>query len=133
MSESARQIALWLIPAAPLAASVLIALTGVRWLRQRSHWPCILAVAVSLAASLDIMSKFRLSRILLPGKGRFATKCLEPSRPSSSAAHNAMMIVFSGLTPVSMTAFAIVMMPTVPDPLSSAPFQTYPFHMPMWS
>jgi len=55
VSESARQIALWLIPAAPLAASVLIALTGVRWLRQRSHWPCILAVAVSLAASLAVL------------------------------------------------------------------------------
>ena len=55
MSESARQIALWLIPAAPLAACVLIALTGVRWLRQRSHWPCILAVAVSLAASLAVL------------------------------------------------------------------------------
>ena len=55
MSESARQIALWLIPAAPLAASVLIALTGPRLLRRWSHWPCILAVAVSLIASLAVL------------------------------------------------------------------------------
>ncbi len=55
MSEAARQIALWLIPGAPAAACVLIALTGVRWLRERSHYPCILALCVSLGSSLGVL------------------------------------------------------------------------------
>ena len=54
--ETVRQIALWSIPAAPLAACVLIALTGVRWLRERSHYPCILALVVSLGSSLGVLA-----------------------------------------------------------------------------
>ncbi len=46
---------LWLIPALPLAASVLIALLGPRGLRGQSHWPCILAIAVSCALSLIVL------------------------------------------------------------------------------
>src|SRR5262249_36500306 len=38
---------LWLIPALPLAASVLIALLGPRVLRRHRHWPCVLAIAAS--------------------------------------------------------------------------------------
>ncbi len=56
MSETVRQIALWSIPVAPLAACVLIALTGVRWLRERSHYPCILALVVSLGSSLGVLA-----------------------------------------------------------------------------
>ncbi len=82
---------------------------------------------------LDIMSKFRFRRMLFTGRGSFETKYLEPSSPFSSAAHNAIIIVFSGLMPVSIIAFAIVIIPTVPDPLSSAPFHTYPSDIPMWS
>ena len=55
MTNAATQIALGLIPAAPLAACLLIALTGVRWLRGQSHWPCILGIAASLAASLAVL------------------------------------------------------------------------------
>src|SRR5438128_2004017 len=33
---------LWLIPALPLLGGVLTAALGPRWLRQHSHWPCIL-------------------------------------------------------------------------------------------
>ena len=40
MSEAAISTILWLIPVAPLAAAVVIALLGPQWLRERSHLPC---------------------------------------------------------------------------------------------
>jgi NADH-quinone oxidoreductase subunit L len=55
VAEHLTPVALWLIPAAPLSACVLIALMGARWLGPRSHWPCILAIATSLAAALWIL------------------------------------------------------------------------------
>jgi NADH-quinone oxidoreductase subunit L len=48
---------LWLIPALPLAASVLTAFLGPRLLRRQSHWPCILAVAASCVLSLYLFGK----------------------------------------------------------------------------
>ena len=42
---------LWLIPLLPLTASVLTAFLGPRWLRQHSHWPCIVAVLGSCLLS----------------------------------------------------------------------------------
>jgi NADH-quinone oxidoreductase subunit L len=47
---------LWLIPALPLAASVLIALLGSRLLRQQSHWPCVLAIAGSCVLSVMVLA-----------------------------------------------------------------------------
>jgi proton-translocating NADH-quinone oxidoreductase chain L len=47
---------LWLIPLFPLAASVLIAFLGPMWLRQHSHWPCVLATAASCACSIALLS-----------------------------------------------------------------------------
>ncbi|MGH7127199.1 MAG: NADH-quinone oxidoreductase subunit L, partial [Planctomycetaceae bacterium] len=59
MSESLMQAtteaALWLVPAAPLAAAVLIALLGPIRLKEKSHWPCIGAIGLSLAASLWLL------------------------------------------------------------------------------
>ena len=49
MSESAIQTILWLIPGAPLAAALVIALLGPKWLRERSHWPCWVALGASTA------------------------------------------------------------------------------------
>ena len=45
---------LWLIPALPLLAAVLITLgfTGVRGLRRHAHWPCIIAIAGSFVCAL---------------------------------------------------------------------------------
>lgn len=43
---------LWLIPALPLAAAAITGLFGPRLLRRHSHWPCILAAAVSSVLSL---------------------------------------------------------------------------------
>ena len=40
MNESTRQLILWLIPGAPLAAAVVTALVGPKLLRERSHLPC---------------------------------------------------------------------------------------------
>jgi NADH-quinone oxidoreductase subunit L len=45
---------LWLIPAAPLAAAVLIAVFG-RRLREASRWPCVAAIAVSAACALTLL------------------------------------------------------------------------------
>ena len=44
-----------LIPALPLAAALLTALLGPRLLRGQSHWPTILAVALSCAASIMLV------------------------------------------------------------------------------
>jgi NADH-quinone oxidoreductase subunit L len=44
-----------LIPALPLLASVLIAFVGPRTLRERSHWPCIVAALLSCALSVWIL------------------------------------------------------------------------------
>jgi NADH-quinone oxidoreductase subunit L len=46
---------LWLIPALPLAASVATALLGPRWLRQFSHWPCILGGIGSCLLSIMVL------------------------------------------------------------------------------
>ncbi|HLN30357.1 MAG TPA: NADH-quinone oxidoreductase subunit L [Gemmataceae bacterium] len=45
---------LWLIPALPLAAAILITFLG-PWLRERSHWLCILAALASCALSVVVL------------------------------------------------------------------------------
>jgi NADH-quinone oxidoreductase subunit L len=54
MSESTIQTVMWLMPAAPLAAAAVIALLGPRFLRERSHWPCWIALATSAACALTL-------------------------------------------------------------------------------
>jgi NADH-quinone oxidoreductase subunit L len=46
---------LWLIPGLPLAAAVLTAFFGPRFLRKQSHWPCVLAVAGSCVLSVLVL------------------------------------------------------------------------------
>src|SRR5579864_9840245 len=46
---------LWLIPVLPLLASVATALAGPRWLRQHSHWPCIIAAGLSCLLSFFVL------------------------------------------------------------------------------
>ncbi len=46
---------LWLIPALPLAASVVTGLLGPRWLRDRSHLPCIAAALASCVLSCLVL------------------------------------------------------------------------------
>ncbi len=43
------------IPALPLAAAVIVAALGKRVLRQQSHWPVVLALVGSCAASLALI------------------------------------------------------------------------------
>jgi NADH-quinone oxidoreductase subunit L len=50
---------LWLIPALPLFAAVLIASLGPRFLRGHSHWPCVLAVAASCVLSFFVLNAVR--------------------------------------------------------------------------
>src|SRR5215471_18678013 len=47
---------LWLIPVLPLLAAALIAFFGPKLLRNQSHWPCILALAVSCVLSFLVLS-----------------------------------------------------------------------------
>ncbi len=46
---------LWLIPVLPLAASVLVAFLGPRWLRQLSHWPAVLGIGASCVLSFLVL------------------------------------------------------------------------------
>jgi NADH-quinone oxidoreductase subunit L len=46
---------LWIIPLLPLAASIVTAVLGPRRLRGRSHWPCVIALAVSLFYAIGLM------------------------------------------------------------------------------
>ena len=54
MSEATIHTILWLIPGAPLIAAVVIALVGPKFLRERSHWPCWIGLAVSAACALTL-------------------------------------------------------------------------------
>jgi NADH-quinone oxidoreductase subunit L len=47
---------LWLIPVLPLFAAALIAFIGPKLLRNQSHWPCIVALAVSCVLSFLVLS-----------------------------------------------------------------------------
>jgi NADH-quinone oxidoreductase subunit L len=48
------ELCLWLVPLFPLAAAVVIAFLGPKILKQHSHWPCFLAVALSCICSMVI-------------------------------------------------------------------------------
>ncbi len=46
---------LWLIPTLPLLAAAVIAFFGPRLLRGASHWPCVIAVAISCVLSFLVL------------------------------------------------------------------------------
>ncbi len=58
---------LWLIPALPLLASALTAALGPRYLRQNSHWPCVLTAGIS--CFLSFMTLVAVARGF-PGEGQ---------------------------------------------------------------
>jgi NADH-quinone oxidoreductase subunit L len=45
----------WLIPLGPLAASIVTAFAGPRWLRCHSHIPCVAGIALAAAGSLGLV------------------------------------------------------------------------------
>src|SRR5215213_2958311 len=45
---------LWLIPGLPLIASVVTAFLGPRFLRDRSHWPCIVSITGAFFAAVAL-------------------------------------------------------------------------------
>src|SRR5438067_5496788 len=47
---------LWLIPVLPLGAAALIGFLGPKVLRAQSHWPCLVAVAISCVLSFLVLS-----------------------------------------------------------------------------
>jgi NADH-quinone oxidoreductase subunit L len=51
---SSVRLYLWLIPVLPLAAAAITGLFGPRLLRRNSHWPCVVAFAVSFILSLMV-------------------------------------------------------------------------------
>src|SRR5205823_3960580 len=51
---------MWLIPALPLAAAIVIGAFGPRVLRGRSHWPCILAIGASFVCSVLLLTNIAL-------------------------------------------------------------------------
>ncbi len=55
MPDSVQQLVLWLIPLAPLAAAVVTAALGPKWLGQRSHLPCWFGLAVAAVCSLVLL------------------------------------------------------------------------------
>ncbi len=55
LSQSAFALCLWLIPAAPLVAAIGTAFLGHRVLKQRSHWPCVLALGFSCVLSILVL------------------------------------------------------------------------------
>jgi len=58
-----------LIPALPLAATLLTALLGKRVLRERSHLPAVVAVAVSCLASLVLLFQMHVETDRATGQG----------------------------------------------------------------
>jgi NADH-quinone oxidoreductase subunit L len=52
-------VVLWMIPLLPLAASVLTAALGYRVLKTRSHWPTIVALALSFGYALVTLFEHR--------------------------------------------------------------------------
>lgn len=55
MSETTKQLILWLIPVAPLASAIVTAVLGPGVFRFRSHLPCWTAMAVSFGCSLVLL------------------------------------------------------------------------------
>ena len=55
MSESELALRLTLIPGLPLVAAVLVGLCGRPLLKQRSHWPVVLALGASFVLSLILL------------------------------------------------------------------------------
>src|SRR5213595_1765479 len=47
---------MWLIPVLPAVGAVIIALFGPRFLKNQSHWPCVLSVAASALLSFGVFS-----------------------------------------------------------------------------
>jgi NADH-quinone oxidoreductase subunit L len=56
MPNDVQKLVLWLIPLAPLAAAVATALVGPKFIRQRSHLPCWFGLAISVVASLVLLT-----------------------------------------------------------------------------
>jgi NADH-quinone oxidoreductase subunit L len=78
------RILLVLIPALPLAATLVTAALGKRVLRQQSHWPLVLALGGSLAASVLLLMNISSPGVATPGLSR--TPNAESPVSNSSAA-----------------------------------------------
>jgi NADH-quinone oxidoreductase subunit L len=75
MSEQTRDLILWLIPGAPLAAALLLAFTGKLAWKGKSHLPCAAAIAVSFVCSLIVL--FNILPATWAGAGEHAEHILQ--------------------------------------------------------
>ncbi|MFO0789251.1 MAG: NADH-quinone oxidoreductase subunit L [Pirellulales bacterium] len=55
MPENVQHLVMWLIPVAPLAAAIVIALLGPKALREKSHLPCWFGLAVSVVCAYVLL------------------------------------------------------------------------------
>ncbi len=55
MTEATQNVVMWLIPGAPLAAAIVTALLGPKLLRERSQWPCWIALATAAICSFTLL------------------------------------------------------------------------------
>ena len=56
MTEATKQLLMWLIPGAPLASAAITAFFGPKVLKEKSHLPCCLALAVAFVCSLVLLT-----------------------------------------------------------------------------
>jgi NADH-quinone oxidoreductase subunit L len=69
--DSKLHLLMVLVPGLPLAAAILTALFGPRHLKSASHWPVILALAGSFAASLGLLSEVKQRSAETADKGGY--------------------------------------------------------------
>jgi NADH-quinone oxidoreductase subunit L len=67
VSDAAANVILWLIPGAPLAATIIIALFGPKWLGRRSHWPCWIGLGVACGCALVLWATIVPGKFTEPG------------------------------------------------------------------
>ena len=78
---------LWMIPVAPLLASVFIAFFGKALLRGRSHVPCVAALAISTLCAGSLMLMFLAAPSQLKPDPSTHSFHQEPSEHASAASH----------------------------------------------
>jgi NADH-quinone oxidoreductase subunit L len=64
---------LWLIPVLPLLGAVVITLFGPRFLKDQSHWPCVLAIAASAVLSFGVLYNVYTDNMPKDAKGEVKT------------------------------------------------------------
>ena len=89
------------IPALPLLASAIIAFLGPRWLRQHSHWPCILASLAACVLSLIVLGSLARSAEGTSFHAQYTWIFIDP-------VHFGFDLQADGLTAIMLTAVTFI-------------------------